>query len=133
MVWDRAWRGPWVRGGLTRPHTDLPVVPGTRGGGGAGARGSGRGCGCSFRLEDSSFRRLGGVGCPAGSPQGGPGFAEVGALLSRRPAASGSSSACSGPARLRPCWGRGRGGPIGIWSKPWCTEKRVSLFFNYPT
>lgn len=31
--------GPWVRSGLTGPHTDPLVAPGTRGGGGAGARG----------------------------------------------------------------------------------------------
>lgn len=92
------------------------MAPGTRGGGGAGARGRCRDCSCSFRLEDSSFRRLGGVGRPQaaqlGPPQGGPRSAEVGRQLSRRPAALGSRDACSGPPRLRLCWGRGRGGPM---------------------
>lgn len=32
--------------------------------------------------------------------------------MSRRPAASGSRGACSGPPRLRLCWGRRRGGPM---------------------
>lgn len=107
---------PWVRSGLTRPYTDPLVAPGTRGGGGAGARGRCRDCSCSFRLEDSSFRRLGGVGRPQaarlGPPQGGPRSSEVGRQLSRRPAASGSRGACSGSPRLRLCWGRGRGGPM---------------------
>lgn len=49
--------GSWVRSGLTGPHANPLVAPGTRGGGGAGACRD-----CSFRLEDSSFRRLGGVG-----------------------------------------------------------------------
>lgn len=57
-----------MRSGATGPHTDPLVAPGTRGGGGTGARGYCRVCGCSFRLKDSSFRRLSGVGRPQAAP-----------------------------------------------------------------
>lgn len=69
--------------------------------------------GCSFRLEDSSFRLLGGVGRPRAAQLdphgGGPLFAEAGRQLSRRLVASGSSGACSRPARLRPVLGTRKG------------------------
>lgn len=85
--------------------------------------------GCSFRLEDFSFRQLGGVGRlrTAQLDTGGA----VLFLLRLGDCCLGVRQrlgALPAPA-LRdcaPCWGRGRGGPTGTCSTPWCTEKRVS-------
>lgn len=86
--------------------------------------------GCSFRLEDSSFRLLGGVG-RLRAAQLDPRGAVLSLLMLGDSCLGvrwrlGALAPAPDLRHYAPCWGRGRGGPTGICSTPWCTEKRVS-------